>query len=292
MAIKRAFTLIELLVVIAIIAILAAILFPVFAQAKQAAKKTQCLSNFKQSGLGIIMYAGDYDDMMVPADSGGLNLIGWGYGRPDYVWPELVQPYIKNWYIFRCPSDPNETDTTLSVDPVTNAPITSSNPNYYYAWGERADQGINYEFLTPWSFYPTTGGYYVGSEPISLTRIGGPANTIAAIDTIWDRDAGGPKGGGNWTVEAPCVYDASFNLIVPINPTHWFSYGGWDVGNNTSWLEFGGAWPRHSQRFNVTYMDGHAHNESVGSISLGCNVLPWHTGTAYDLDKYKWDITQ
>src|ERR1700678_194618 len=61
---KHAFTLIELLVVIAIIAILAAILFPVFAQAKAAAKKASCLSNTKQVGLGWIMYADDYDDMM------------------------------------------------------------------------------------------------------------------------------------------------------------------------------------------------------------------------------------
>ena len=61
---SRAFTLIELLVVIAIIAILAAILFPVFAQAKEAAKKTQCLSNLKQIGLGATMYATDSDDLL------------------------------------------------------------------------------------------------------------------------------------------------------------------------------------------------------------------------------------
>src|SRR5258708_2335788 len=70
---KKAFTLIELLVVIAIIAILAAILFPVFAQAKLAAKKTQSLSNQKQHGLGILMYAGDYDDRYPRQDGCTLN---------------------------------------------------------------------------------------------------------------------------------------------------------------------------------------------------------------------------
>src|SRR5450755_373290 len=70
---KRAFTLIELLVVIAIIAILAAILFPVFAQAKLAAKKTVAISNQKQIGLAILMYANDYDDMYPREDGCTLN---------------------------------------------------------------------------------------------------------------------------------------------------------------------------------------------------------------------------
>jgi len=88
---SRAFTLIELLVVIAIIAILAAILFPVFAQAKEAAKKTQCLSNVKQIGLGLQMYIGDSDDVYPAAayarvQPGGVNWIPW------YL---MVNPYLK-----------------------------------------------------------------------------------------------------------------------------------------------------------------------------------------------------
>ena len=84
---SRAFTLIELLVVIAIIAILAAILFPVFAQAKAAAKKTQSLSNAKNIGLGITMYTIDSDD----------NLPMLQYANPDWHgWPEMVAPYVKN----------------------------------------------------------------------------------------------------------------------------------------------------------------------------------------------------
>jgi prepilin-type N-terminal cleavage/methylation domain-containing protein len=87
---KKAFTLIELLVVIAIIAILAAILFPVFAQAKQAAKKTQSLSNVKQQALGIQMYAGDSDDVLPFSEYGGN-----GFG--DQVqWYATVYPYIKS----------------------------------------------------------------------------------------------------------------------------------------------------------------------------------------------------
>ncbi|MCW3100343.1 MAG: prepilin-type N-terminal cleavage/methylation domain [Chthonomonadaceae bacterium] len=288
---RSGFTLIELLVVIAIIAILAAILFPVFAQAREKARQTSCLSNFKQGALGIMMYTQDYDETMVMADSGGIGLPGWGFGRPDYVWPELIQPYIKNWQIFRCPSDPNNKDTDLSHDPNTDAPITSSNPNYYYAWGERADMGINYVFLTPWIYNPTT--QYVGSQPTSIAAIGQPAGTILFIDTIWDRDSnsGAPRGGGNWTVEAPCTKDSNG---VALTPTYFSGYGGW-VPNTTgkapySWLEFGGAWPRHTKMFNVAFTDGHVKSMSVGATTAGCDVKPSHGGPAFDGNAYLWDL--
>jgi len=96
---KSAFTLIELLVVIAIIAILAAILFPVFAQAKAAAKAVACLSNTKQIALGGLMYANDYDDLLLPAYT--LTPSSWespaaGLAQPLSFWSDLVQPYIKS----------------------------------------------------------------------------------------------------------------------------------------------------------------------------------------------------
>ena len=103
---KRAFTLIELLVVIAIIAILAAILFPVFAQAKEAAKKTACLSNMKQIGLGVQLYLNDSDDRMFfrsgSANSRSGNIPTVNGNR----WWNLLVPYVKSSEVFRCPSDP------------------------------------------------------------------------------------------------------------------------------------------------------------------------------------------
>lgn len=88
----RAFTLIELLVVIAIIAILAAILFPVFAKARERAKESSCLSNQRQIGMGFLQYFQDYDDHF-PMTKG------------DSVWPNTLQPYMRSFDILRCPSD-------------------------------------------------------------------------------------------------------------------------------------------------------------------------------------------
>jgi prepilin-type N-terminal cleavage/methylation domain-containing protein len=93
------FTLIELLVVIAIIAILAAILFPVFAQARDKARSASCLSNLKQIGTGLYMYLQDYDEAYPP------NRIGMtSSGKGGYTWKEAIGPYVKNLQVFVCPS--------------------------------------------------------------------------------------------------------------------------------------------------------------------------------------------
>lgn len=95
---RRGFTLIELLVVIAIIAILAAILFPVFARAREAARATSCKSNLKQIGTAAQLYAQDYDEMVTPSFlyyAPSANLV-W--------WPDLVRPYVKNEPLYKCPS--------------------------------------------------------------------------------------------------------------------------------------------------------------------------------------------
>lgn len=97
---RKGFTLIELLVVIAIIAILAAILFPVFARAREKARQTSCLSNVKQASLGILMYVQDYDEMFPYYAQGSYTVAPWIF------WPHQFQPYINNWQVYGCPSSP------------------------------------------------------------------------------------------------------------------------------------------------------------------------------------------
>jgi prepilin-type N-terminal cleavage/methylation domain-containing protein/prepilin-type processing-associated H-X9-DG protein len=97
---RRGFTLIELLVVIAIIAILAAILFPVFAKAREKARQTSCLSNAKQIGLGFTMYCQDYDECIPLWATPATNPYSGGY----MTYPVLIDPYVKNTSIWACPS--------------------------------------------------------------------------------------------------------------------------------------------------------------------------------------------
>jgi len=113
---RHGFTLIELLVVIAIIAILAAILFPVFAQARERSRMSSCLSNMKQIGLALMQYSQDYDETMPSypfsgawhpyhnacgaANSGPPPYCGWSYS----AWAPMIEPYVKNWGVFACPS--------------------------------------------------------------------------------------------------------------------------------------------------------------------------------------------
>lgn len=150
---RKGFTLIELLVVIAIIAILAAILFPVFAKAREAARKTQCASNMKQIATGLLMYAQDYDETFFHGVVGGNGLCGtegmqgtvlgtWPDGTPMYgLWSAVIQPYVKNAYLFWCPSEaaPHRWGNACNNGPLPSASVQE--------WG---DYGMNqFAYNTP-----------------------------------------------------------------------------------------------------------------------------------------------
>ncbi|HZP81071.1 MAG TPA: DUF1559 domain-containing protein [Chthonomonadaceae bacterium] len=127
---RNAFTLIELLVVIAIIAILAAILFPVFSQAREKARAISCLSNCKQMGLAIHLYAQDYDEGYPFGHMEDMHGMG---DAPS--WIESVQPYIKSRLLHRCPSDAsplwNASEEPRETSYGLNAYFTPNHPPYY-----------------------------------------------------------------------------------------------------------------------------------------------------------------
>jgi prepilin-type N-terminal cleavage/methylation domain-containing protein/prepilin-type processing-associated H-X9-DG protein len=112
----HAFTLIELLVVIAIIAILAAILFPVFAQARESARQSTCLSNMKQVGLGLQMYAQDYDETLPPGND-AVTSFGDPGVRPNFL--GCLIPYTRNIHIYACPNA--RVDTSLANPPTATS---------------------------------------------------------------------------------------------------------------------------------------------------------------------------
>lgn len=298
---RRAFTLIELLVVIAIISILAAILFPVFAQAKEAAKKTWCLSNHSQMGKAMEMYINDNNDGYPHSNLGSINGPGWGFGRPDYVWGELIAEYHTQYRLLRCPGDINADDEGLSKDPYDRK-VSRNHPEITYYWAERANLGLNYDFLSPWIYNTRTR--YVGSKPTNRAEMTAPSATILFVDSIWYRGAGPngkPEGGGNWVVEAPCVRDSDGAFLAPINRLRapndeiWQNYGvGWRVnpapGDRHSWLEFGGCWPFHHKRFVVSFADTHAKVLSLKALTEGCDVRRNFAGAAFDGEEYLWDL--
>jgi len=196
----RAFTLIELLVVIAIIAILAAILFPVFAQAREKARQTSCLSNTKQMGLSILMYVQDYDETFHIGQQDNWN----------NAWPVAVQPYCKNLQMFRCPSD---ADRTYQSGGGTwqGAPISYA-VNGLIAWNGTANVNIGLMSMEqPW----------LGGTIRTMASAGRPADTImiAEVHNADAKRATQTAGvGGNFSNWGPgmVVMNISFGATYPV----------------------------------------------------------------------------
>jgi prepilin-type N-terminal cleavage/methylation domain-containing protein len=307
---RRGFTLIELLVVIAIIAILAAILFPVFAQAKEAAKKTQSISNFKQAGTAVAMYTGDYDGGYMLSNSGSIGGFGWGYGPPDTVPAQQMYPYVKNTQIVVDPMDPWQSEKQRIDD---QAPLMGADPNNLtaeqraYALGVRSNIGYNYAFFSPWRYVWQT--QYVGSASTNESDVTSPAATLMWGTSIWDRvSGGGPTGGGNWVIETPCWLDKNEQPLRPMaqyvaDGSIWSYANGWSFNAN-SWLVYGGLWPFYnSQSISglpglkdgqvvIGYADSHVKAKSVRSVTEGCSTYGQgeRRGVVTDSDKFIWDF--
>ena len=234
---NKAFTLIELLVVIAIIAILAAILFPVFAQAKAAAKKTQSLSNLKQIDLAWTMYLNDSDDICMRVATQGTTktFYWWGSWDGTTLRPQegLLYPYTHNQGIQTDPSFENSLRTALDFT------------GYAY----------NYVYLSP-ANYPAPD-YNEVDIPVNFSQIGHPAETITFATSARIN---------NWSYNTPTLEGNTY-LDPPSNENP--SFHGRNSGNvgNVAWCD------GHVKSMTPTYRVGsfgYGFNESdFAPIHLG-----------------------
>jgi len=284
---KRGFTLIELLVVIAIIAILAAILFPVFAQAREKARAISCLSNVKEIGLGMLMYVQDYDEKY-PYNQYYIAAMG-SDPQKRVTWADMIYPYIKNGElhmdnnhvliqgkggIWRCPSFPSDQDFNYGV------------PFQVFPDGS-----------VPWTDPP------FGPPPSStgLAAIDAPADRITLLEkgqnsnhVSWDTfnadegnwvDPAGPGVGPNGENADTYIHlDVTGANLVP--PTHNCD-DAITANANDDWIS---PWNgcglnvryRHNGTANVVFYDGHAKAMNKGRINWYRNIyVPGIFGTPY-----------
>jgi len=310
------FTLIELLVVIAIIAILAAILFPVFAQAKQAAKKTAAISDMKQGTLAGAMYSNDSDDSYMLSDSGSIGGQGWGFGPPDTVPFQQMYPYTKNTQFVIDPMDPWQSENQRIADQcqyMSCTLATATPTERLYALGVRSNIGYNFVFFSPWIYQNQSGKEYVGAASINGSQISNPAHTLEWGTSIWNRVGGSPTQGGNWVVQAPCFKDASGNVLLPGNQYQNYNGAGKEYGysngwsaNPTSWDVYGGLWPFYNQvsstaatgaqngQVIIGWADTHAKSMPISQTVAGCSAygIGAEAGNVTDASKYIWASQQ
>jgi len=283
------FTLIELLVVIAIIAILAAILFPVFAQAREKARATSCLSNLKQIDTGILMYVQDYDETMPLFTAGYCNRVAnplnpndapggsAGIGR----WPEWqyqIYPYLKNWDIYSCPSDAASVSAT---DFIARFYDLSYGYNYGYLshLEGSADPGC-----------PSVTQWFSG---IGLGAVQRPANTVMLVDTGGRAAFPGGSTLGSM-VNPPDAWPSTSFFYGPDTVGWGQNCGNYYAGTpGAQWANTGGfAW-RHSEGGNVAFVDGHVKFSRIGALAAGTNnanlALDCTQTCVQDYSQYQWD---
>lgn len=242
---SRGFTLIELLVVIAIIAILAAILFPVFARARENARRASCQSNLKQIGLGLLQYSQDYDEIMV-ANWNGNN--GWEPSTPvapqKYKWMDAIFPYVKSEQIFDCPSHSqygggdDGNGKYIHFQRYGTGGLPTSGTNY-------GSYGINQAY---WGCNPncapaSDGG---GADPTALAAVSDPAGTIWVSETMgrFEFGWGGDSGGSN-------------------HPT---------INANAQPRQLGQLRERHLETICSVYVDGHVKALKLAAVARVGNL--------------------
>jgi prepilin-type N-terminal cleavage/methylation domain-containing protein len=249
---RVAFTLIELLVVIAIIAILAAILFPVFAQARESARKASCLSNMKQCVTGAIMYSQDYDEAFLP--------FGVASGRPSpgtfVYWQALIQPYMKNRGVTLDPSHQRNYGSPSWFSCLDNIDVTCKN-----AACKSCDWMVSYGINGVWNWRKTKwldckGTLKVSAWDACSAAHHGPMNKASGnIDTNWAAVADAAGTIYIADAHAPDFWsDEHLDYLMGRKMHNWTAIGKDDskvIGT-------------HQDRISLAYMDGHVGTKRIG----------------------------
>jgi prepilin-type N-terminal cleavage/methylation domain-containing protein/prepilin-type processing-associated H-X9-DG protein len=248
---RHGFTLIELLVVIAIIAILAAILFPVFAQARESARKTSCVSNLKQVGLAILMYSQDYDETFPYVDAHGYPVdpsIPLGLDGQTWIYNDIVvkiQGYVKNFNVFYCPDRPQT--VTHSGDFCNPDSTNPPQPVWGYGYNWSSGYGPHDTASNPHNLWDLGDGCVMGARADGVL----PGRAIAGVNlpaqfAILGDTADTPRQTLHTAVyDTRCNPSSGWNADMPTGARH---------GGSTNNFCFSDGHVKAS-RINLTYVD-------------------------------------
>jgi prepilin-type N-terminal cleavage/methylation domain-containing protein/prepilin-type processing-associated H-X9-DG protein len=269
------FTLIELLVVIAIIAILAAILFPVFAQAREKARAISCLSNAKEMATATIMYVQDYDETLYPYRTVDTNnyednpfwqspFVGSGPCAGNSTanrqfWDVILYPYVKNYNIYKCPSNPgniNGNGVWVNIDQ-GSTPSSQSGCSY---------GGQNSYAVNKYLFQPVSSG----GSGISLAAVAAAADTLVIMDaTYYEELPRFTDDNNNQVISGILLGEPYFDPKAQGYIMDWTNIGNGDGGGNNCCAaaptsnaqilaEKAQIASRHMGKLNCVFLDGHA----------------------------------